>query len=127
MVDTKNHPTAVRLRTLRERMGYPKPGAFAKMLGIAIQRWSNVEGGTPISHPLATILRDKIPGISYDWIYTGDPKYLGDKIKIILAGVQVAAKLLKGMPLGPHYYKDSNNNGDHAPAPDKLGTKRKTS
>lgn len=115
--ENKNDPTAVRLRNLRERMGYRKPGKFAEMLGISIQIWSGAEKGVPVSHRTATVLREKIPGLSYDWIYTGDTRYLGDQIKMIL-GVQVGPKALRGMPLGPDYNANGGN-GNHTPPPPK--------
>jgi hypothetical protein len=97
--DKKMHPSAGRMRDLRERLRYAKPGKFAKMLDISVSRWSNVENGAPISHAIATRLREKIPGITYDFIYTGDTKYLDEKMKILL-GVQVDAVTLQGLPLG---------------------------
>ena len=116
--ENKNHPASVRLQNLRERMGYKKPGPFAKMLGVSISIWSGAEKGVPVSRRTAAILCEKIPGLSYDWIYTGDTRYLGDQIRMIL-GVQVGPKALKGMPLGPHY--NSNGNGNHTPPAPKPG------
>jgi hypothetical protein len=58
------------------------------------------------------ILKKKIPGLSYDYIYDGEIGTLGDEIRAVL-GEKPSAKALPNMPLGPAYdVKKPNNNND---------------
>jgi hypothetical protein len=111
--ERKLHPVNARMKNLRLRLGYPKPGKFAQMLGISIARWCNVETGHPLTHAVAMILKKKIPGLSYDYIYDGEIATLGDEIRAVL-GEKPSAKALPNMPLGPGYdvAKDKNNNNN---------------
>lgn len=59
------------MQRLREAMGYPEQTAWARHLGITVARWNNVEGGMPVSIEVATILVNKFPGLTLDWIYRG--------------------------------------------------------
>ena len=122
----KLHPVNARMKNLRLQLGYPKPGKFAQMLGISISRWTNVEGGHPLTHAVAVILKGKIPGLTYDYIYDGETATLGDEIRGVL-GEKPSAKALPSMPLGPGYgakAKETNNNNDSYRPP--RPTKRKT-
>jgi hypothetical protein len=121
--ERKLHPVNARMKTLRLRLGYPKPGKFAQMLGISIARWCNVETGHPLTHAVAVILKKKIPGLSYDYIYDGEIATLGDEIRAVL-GEKPSPKALPHMPLGPAYdarEKPNNNNDGYRP----KGTRRK--
>jgi hypothetical protein len=110
----KLHPVNARMKNLRLALGYPKPGKFAQMLGISISRWTNVEGGHPLTHAVAVILKSKIPGLSYDFIYDGDVEKLGDELRTVL-GERPSKKSLPNLPLGPDFDKPAPNN-DYRPA-----------
>ena len=97
--DRKLHPVNARMKNLRLRLGYPKPGKFAQMLGISIARWCNVETGHPFTHAVAVILKHKIPGLTYDYIYDGEVNTLGDEIRLVL-GEKPSKKSLPGRRLG---------------------------
>ena len=95
MIDRKKGATSRRLKFLRERLGYRKPGRFADYLGISAARWSNVENGFPCSLKIAQLLRKKIAGLDLDWIYYGDPTGLSERM----------AKLLGEQPPGDENFK----------------------
>jgi hypothetical protein len=97
-------PTSARVKQLRLRLGYPKPGKFAKMLGISISRWTNVEGGHPLTHAVAVILKSKIPGLSYDYLYDGEVEKLSDELRMVL-GERPRKQSLPNLPLGPDFDK----------------------
>ena len=123
--ERKLHPVNARMKNLRLKLGYPKPGKFSQMLGISISRWTNVEGGHPLTHAVAVILKSKIPGLSYDYIYDGNVESLGDELRTVL-GERPSKKSLPNLPLGPDFDKPAppkNNDNDYRP-PTRL--KRKT-
>ena len=68
--------TTTRLRLLRKVHGYETGAAFAAFLGISVQRWNNVEIGHPLGKDLAFTLVKKIPGLSLDWLFYGNPAAL---------------------------------------------------
>src|SRR5262245_18959518 len=72
MTDRKKGAVAKRLRFLREKLGYWKPGRFADYLGISPARWRDVENGFTLSREMAFLLKKKIAGITLDWIYFGE-------------------------------------------------------
>jgi hypothetical protein len=74
------------------------------MLGISISRWTNVEGGHPLPHAVAVILKTKIPGLSYDYIYDGDVQNLSDELRKLL-GERPRKQSLPNLPLGPDFNK----------------------
>lgn len=59
-----------RLKLLRLLYGESQP-EFARRLGIPFKRYSHYERGYPIPRETAFILREKIQGISTDWIWFG--------------------------------------------------------
>jgi hypothetical protein len=67
---------------------------------------------------VAMILKKKIPGLSYDYIYDGEIATLGDEIRAVL-GEKPSAKALPHMPLGPAFEvkKGNNNNDGYRPPP----------
>jgi hypothetical protein len=122
--ERKLHPVNVRMKNLRLSLGYPKPGKFAQMLGISIARWCNVEIGHPLTHNVAVILKSKIPGLSYDYIYDGDVETLGDELRMVL-GERPSKKSLPSLPLGPDFDKPvapKNNDNNYRP-PTRLRRK----
>lgn len=44
------------------------------MLGVSTAIWKNAEDGVPIRHGTAVLLHEKIPGLTYEWIYAGDTR-----------------------------------------------------
>lgn len=64
----RNAPTAVRMRRLREVLGYKTSLSFATYLGISPQRLNNVENGSPISSALSALICRKVPGMTEDWL-----------------------------------------------------------
>jgi plasmid maintenance system antidote protein VapI len=65
---------AVRLRLLRAVIEGEETGAvtrFARRIGITVPRWSNFEGGLPLSKDVAIRLVQQIPGLTLDWLYLG--------------------------------------------------------
>ena len=96
MTDRKKGAVAKRLKFLRERLGYRKPGRFADYIGVSSARWSNVENGYPLSKEMADILKRKIAGLSRDWIYDGEADGLSVRM----------ARILGELPPG-----DENSNG----------------
>ena len=95
MIDRKKGAVSRRLKFLRERLGYRKPGRFADYLGISPARWSNVENGFPLSRDMAFLLKKKIAGLSLDWIYFGEAAGLSTKM----------ARLLGELPPGDENFR----------------------
>ena len=123
--ERKLHPVNVRMKNLRLSLGYPKPGKFAQMLGISISRWCNVEIGHPFTHNVAVILKSKIPGLTYDYIYDGDVEALGDELRTVL-GERPSKKSLPYLPLGPDFDKPAvpkNNDDNNYRPPTNSGAK----
>jgi Helix-turn-helix domain len=120
IIDKKTNPVAFRLRELRMYLGHRKM-VFAELLDVAPSRWSNVENGSPLSRDMADRLKKTIPGLSLDWIYDGETKYLDDKIKLLFAGVNDRSKL-EGLPLGDHFGRLAPDNG---PNPDYPTTRKR--
>ncbi len=67
----KDDPVAIRLRELREALGYTTARAFAAYLEMSSQRWGNFETGSPLSREVAFLLVQKVPGLTLDWLYFG--------------------------------------------------------
>jgi hypothetical protein len=72
----KNHPTAQRLRLLRDAIFNENSSAFARRLGISVQRMGNFENGYQLSLEVADRIRAAVPGMSLDWLYYGDERAL---------------------------------------------------
>lgn len=68
-----NSPLALRARRLVQAMGFDTSAEFAEWLGVSATRWNNVERGYPLGGGLARILKQFIPGLSYEWLYHGNP------------------------------------------------------
>jgi len=80
----KKSPVSKRLKYLRIKLGYAKPGQFAKELGISPARWSNVENGYPVSRELAFLIKRRT-GVDLDWIYFGETFGLEYAMRQLLA------------------------------------------
>ena len=63
---------AVKLRQAMGFGGHGNSGRFAAFLGVLPQRWSNVEHGRPFSRDLANVIVAACPGMTRDWLETGD-------------------------------------------------------
>ncbi len=74
--DGKNAPEAERARRLVEAMGFESSADFARWLKMDPRRWNNFEVGYPISRDVANKLMHAIPGLSFDWIFEGNPNGL---------------------------------------------------
>jgi hypothetical protein len=59
-----------RLKILRESTQRSGP-VFAKWIGIDYPRWNNYERGYALPTPIALILCQKVPGLTFDWLYRG--------------------------------------------------------
>jgi transcriptional regulator with XRE-family HTH domain len=65
-------PQALRLRKLRETYELNQAD-FAEFIGVTYTRWNNFERGYNLSRAVADLIRDKIPGITAEWLDEGDP------------------------------------------------------
>lgn len=74
----KNAPTAVRVRLLRETLGYTTCNAFAAFLGISANRLNNVEVGFPLGKDLAIMMVQRVPGLTLDWLLPWPPRRAPD-------------------------------------------------
>jgi transcriptional regulator with XRE-family HTH domain len=73
MPDYKKDPTALRLKRLRTAKGFNSGAEFARFLGVSKARWNNFERGFPMPREMIELLcKDKIPGLTSDWLYWGD-------------------------------------------------------
>lgn len=68
---------SARVRQLRLALGYDKQVAWCQFLGIGVSRWNNIEaGGRRVPMDVATLMVQRIPGLTFDWIFNGDPSGL---------------------------------------------------
>jgi hypothetical protein len=76
--------TAERLLQLQAVQFGTKRGAIARMakyLGVSSQRWHNTtKRGLPLGRKLEDILMEKFPGLTRDWIRTGDARGLSEEM-----------------------------------------------
>lgn len=49
---------------------------FARFLGFDYKQWNHYERGYPMPRQAAFILREKIPGLSIDWLWFGDEGHI---------------------------------------------------
>lgn len=81
MVKSKGRPVAKetipgqgeRLMRLRKAMGHDTATSFAVFLDLQQQRYSAFENGSPLSREVIFRLVERIPGLSADWLYFGNP------------------------------------------------------
>ena len=69
-----------RVKRLREYLGYKNATQFAEFLGINVSRVRNLEAGRQLMMPLAQLMKRRLPGLSLDWLFYGDPT-LGPSLK----------------------------------------------
>ena len=62
-----------RLIRLRTALGYETAIGFAAFLGILQQRYSAFENGSPLSREVVFRLVQRVPGLTSDWLYFGNP------------------------------------------------------
>ena len=67
---------AQRITQLRLARGFEEQVDFAKFLGVSKSRLGNVENGAPLGKDLAFKMVQKIPGLTTDWLWFGDPSGL---------------------------------------------------
>lgn len=65
-----------RITHLWKSLNYPSSASFARFLGVTATRLNNVENGSPLARDLAMILRQKVPGLTTEWLWFGDPARL---------------------------------------------------
>ena len=63
--------TSDRLKIVRALLGFGTQQEMADWLGIEFNRWNNMERGSPLSHEVAVMLCQKIPGMTLDWLHFG--------------------------------------------------------
>lgn len=64
---------AQRLRLLVRVMEFETSADFARWLKVDPRRWNNFEVGYPLSLDMARKLVARIPGLSFDWLFSGRP------------------------------------------------------
>lgn len=57
-------------------LGYHTAQSFADFLGVSLQRLNNVENGFPLGLDLARRIRNRVPGVTLDWLLEGDGRGL---------------------------------------------------
>jgi hypothetical protein len=57
-------------------MEFELSAEFARWLNVEPRRWNNFEAGYPFSRGIANKLVEKIPGLSRDWLFDGNPRGL---------------------------------------------------
>jgi transcriptional regulator with XRE-family HTH domain len=79
-------PIPQRLRQLRAAEGYETALAFARTLGVAPNRYGNIEAGSNLSIEVAQLIVSKVPGVTLDWLYNGKPDGLTVSLRQRLEG-----------------------------------------
>lgn len=64
---------AERLIRLRKALHYDTASGFAAFLDILQQTYSAFENGSPLSRGVVFRLVERIPGLTSDWLYFGNP------------------------------------------------------
>lgn len=72
-----------RIRALRKLYDMNQT-EFAAWTGIGYKKWNHYEQGYPIARESAWALRDKIIGISTDWIWFGDDIGVEEGLRLLL-------------------------------------------
>lgn len=62
-----------RLIRLRKAQHYDTASGFAAFLDIGQQRYSAFENGAPLSREVVFRLVERVPGLTADWLYFGNP------------------------------------------------------
>lgn len=73
MADDSPNAVGRRVTRLWRALGHPTSAGFAAYLGVSASRLNNVERGTPLSIDLAKTICRRVPGMSLDWLYHGNP------------------------------------------------------
>src|SRR5262245_11481525 len=69
----RDGPIAQRLRRLRAVIEPGMPASeFARKYGFTESQWWNFENGYPLPSTSALRLRQRIPGLTLDWLYLGE-------------------------------------------------------
>ena len=64
---------AERVERVREYLGCVTHRQFADKLGVSMQRINNVLRGHPLSRDVAFRMTQKVPGLTFDWLWLGNP------------------------------------------------------
>jgi hypothetical protein len=81
--------TGERLRTLRLVVSGDNQTLFARELGIAANRWNQMERGkVPLSKEVALIIVRKFPDFTLDWLFLGRADGLTVKRQRELAAIE---------------------------------------
>lgn len=83
-----------RLKVTREALGLNQ-AQIARRVGVSLQAWNNCERGRQrVSIDMAIKLIRTI-GVSFEWIFLGDPKYLPHDLAIKIEQVLKDKELLR--------------------------------
>jgi hypothetical protein len=102
--DLSKAPVPSRMRDLREKLGYDRKSDFARLLGVTLARWSNIEQGYPISRDMCARLKKNIPGLTHDYILDGDTSGLSEALRLLLRVPLINGTYAK-LPLGRAFGK----------------------
>jgi len=69
-------PIPKRLRQLRKVEGFETGAAFAQALGVTPNAYGMVEAGSSRSTDMTRRIVELVPGISMDWLHTGNERFL---------------------------------------------------
>ena len=99
MGDTRRHgsvaptePLPQRLWVIQRLLGHETQVAFARELGITPARLGNIYNGAELSKEVAFRLRERVPGLTLDWIWfgywAGTPVELARNLRQLLDAAQ---------------------------------------
>jgi hypothetical protein len=74
--DGKNSPEAQRARRLVEAFEFESSADFARAIEVDPRRWNNFERGYPFSLDIARRLVTRFSGLTFDWLFDGNPRGL---------------------------------------------------
>jgi len=87
-----DEPLPLRLWAIQRLLGHETQAGFARELGVSPARLGHMFNGGPVSKELAFLLRERVPGLTLDWIYfgywAGIPIELARKLGQVLDEVQ---------------------------------------
>jgi transcriptional regulator with XRE-family HTH domain len=77
---------------IQRLLGHETQAAFARELGITPARLGNIYNGAELSKEVAFRLRERVPGLTLDWLWfgywAGTPVELARNLRQLLDGTQ---------------------------------------
>jgi hypothetical protein len=91
-IDMPESTHVERIHAIMDVLGFQYANVFAMELGVSQSRLGNILAGKPLSKEVALKIVRKCPGMTLDWLFLGDPRYLPYELAIRLDAALRARK-----------------------------------